>query len=151
MTRTPIPCDSTNHFPMKGQAVLRAVVTIRETKATARKPWLKMDATASVRLWPARREARIWMASANPTGITRNSSRTESATARAPSSAIPTRARKIVSIKCRRVSLAPARITGSETFHTTRESLLMLIGIHQYRFDSRRAGFGPASQSVRAI
>ena len=91
------------------------------------------------------------MASANPTGSTRNNSSTESAIASAPTSATPTRARKIVSIRCRRFTLAPAKMTGSETFHTTRESLLMLIGIHQYRFDSRRAGFGPASQSVRAI
>jgi hypothetical protein len=59
--------------------------------------------------------------------MTSDKRRTESAMAMAPSSATPTRARKSVSMRCRKFSLAAARMTGSETFHTTRERGLMLM------------------------
>src|SRR5881409_3879509 len=67
------------------------------------------------------------MPSTSASGATRKIMSIESATAIAPSSVTPTRARKIVSITWRTASLVCAKIMGSETLQTTRESLSGVI------------------------
>src|SRR5436190_21687925 len=68
------------------------------------------------------------MPSTSASGTTKKSRSSESATAIAPSSVTPTRARKIVSIRCRTDSLAWARIIGSETLQTIRASVSVFTG-----------------------
>ena len=106
---------------------MSAAVSATQMTRTRDRPWLKTAPTASGRRWPVRRAVRIWTPSARPSGKTRKSKSTESATAMAPSSVTPTRARKMESIRWRRVSLASARMMGSETLQTSRERLSVVI------------------------
>src|SRR5207245_426118 len=77
-------------------------------------------------------------------GGTRKTKSIESATAIAPSSVTPTRARKIVSIRWRTASLVCAKMIGSETLQTTRERLSVVMSTGALR-PLPRAGRSPVA------
>src|SRR6266699_4150411 len=126
-TATPTSWDSTTQAASRGETILRATVDATQTTSMRTKPWLKAAPSASGRRCPARRAVTIWMPSTSASGATRKIKSIESATAIAPSSVTPTRARKIVSITWRTASLVCAKMIGSEIPQTTRESLSAVI------------------------
>src|SRR5947199_443702 len=143
-TATPTSLDSTNQVASSGEATLSAIVDAAQTASVSTKPWLKAAPTAPGRRCPARRAVTIWMPSTRASGGTRKIKSIESATAIAPSSVTPTRARKIVSIRWRTASLVCAKMIGSETLQTTRERLSVVMSTGALR-PLPRAGRSPVA------
>ena len=86
-------------IPLSGAAnCSTAEVSTREAAVSTRSPWLNVWPAARTRPSPRRRATRIWMPSTTPSVRTMHISRIVSASAIAPVSTTPTRARNIVSV-----------------------------------------------------
>ena len=120
---------------------MRVAVRTSDMSTTNSRTLLKVCPTAWSRPCPKRRAMTINNAATSPAMTTIQSSRMVSASARAATSVVPTRARNAVSVACRSVSLTSRKMMGRETAQTVRIRVplrSMALGYRALAYSARR-------------